>query len=315
MQRYSLTSMAALLLGLAAVTAACGSDDSNNTPANQDAGADVGSDGAVVGNGCNFGEPNNTRETATTIELNTLYKSVCVSGAGDTADFYEITAPNDAAGGLVELQLSNVSTNGLPQVAVIASSDNGSVFSHYTTDEGSNLNLWFTVAAGAKYKLKVDRFAGDEPRYTYDLNLKYTKINDSFEPNDVKADAKDIVVGTPIQASASGNGPNGGDLPSKAYEDWYKVALGAGASVVTMSNVPADYLCKVTVLDPAGNEVGQNYSTTEGANCKVTLEATAAAGTYYVNVQPFALSPARANYGTTVPDSQTKQYTLLVSAP
>lgn len=282
-----------------------------------DGGADAavtgsdGGDGGVDPATCDLGEPNDTREQSTAIDLDHSYAG-CVSAndGTDLLDFYELTAPMDAAGGYVEVTVSGVGTQGLAELIVTSSTDNDVLFDAYTTVNGASVKGWLTVAPGAKYRVRVSRFAGAGPRFAYSLDAKYTKISDTFEPNNGKADAKPISLNMPIQASAAAVSPSTA-LAGADAEDWFKVTLAAGNATVKLSNSPSDHLCDVELIDDSGQRVGENYTTTNGANCQIDATALVG-GTYYVNAHTFAGVPVRAAPNAAPPALITAQYTLVV---
>lgn len=285
--------------------------------ADGDGGADAavtttdGGDGGVDVAACELGEPNDTREQSTAIDLDRSYPGCVSTPEGtDLLDFYEITAPMDAAGGYVEVSVSGVGAQGLAEVVVTSSTDNDVLFDAYTTDMGATVKGWLTVAPGAKYRLRVSRFAGAGPRFAYSLDTKYTKLSDTFEPNNTKADAKPISLNMPIQASAAAVSPNAA-LAGPEAEDWYKVTLAAGNATVKLQSSPADHLCDVELLDDGGQRVAENYTTTKGANCQIDAMGLVG-GTYYVNAHSFGGLPARAGGNVAPPPSITAQYTLVV---
>lgn len=276
-----------------------------------DGGADAS---PSVAGGCDFGEPNDTREQATAIVLNKTYTGLCVSNPDttDALDFYEITAPaSDVAGGVVELKVSNVLDGGLAEIIVTSSEDNGVIFDSYTTDQGANVTGWLAVSPGAKYKIQVNRFGGSGTRFAYDLSTTYTAVVDAFEPNNKKEDAKSITVGTPISATAAASSSKA-DLEVGDDQDWFSVTLAAGDASVKMTNVAADYLCDVELLDASGVSVGEKYQTDKGASC--VLDATGlTGGSYYVKIHSFAGLPIRGDAHTAVASFELSPYTLVVT--
>ena len=288
-----------------------GNDGGNGIDGGNDGGS--GNDGAVGSGGCGFGEPNDSRETATPITLDTPYAGLCVANedGSDEFDFYEITAPNDAAGGYVLVFITNVSAQGLAEIKVTGSQDSEQVVSAYKTDDGANLRAWFTVSPSAKYRIAVSRFGGGGGgRYTYDLAVRYTKTVDAYEPNNSKMDAKLITKGTAIVASTAANSPRGDLIPADV-EDWYKVVLTAGMVSVKVTANPADYECDVTLFDPSGVQVDEKYVTTEGADCILDATATTA-GTYLIKQTRFGGVSVRGGEGEVTP-TMTGTYSLLVS--
>lgn len=311
--------LSALVLG-GAVVAGCtvttGSDtpDASPTPVVPSPSPDGGADAPTTGGGCDFGEPNDTRETAKAISLDQTYANLCVSNPDrtDELDFFEITAPaSDLAGGYVELEISNVQNGGLADMIVTSSSDNDVVFETYTTDEGASVSGWLTVAPGAKYRIQVNRFAGAGKRFAYDLSTKYTAIKDAYEPNDKKEDAKPIALNTAIMASSAAHSARA-DLQAGDDQDWFKFTLAAGAANIRMSNVASDYMCDAELFDATGAKVGEVYQTTPGADC--LLAATElTGGQYFLQLHQFAGLPRRGAGDKPVASFVTQQYKLEVT--
>jgi hypothetical protein len=268
-------------------------------------------DGGMGMDSCGVGEPNDVREQATVVALPSATRGACVGGSVDTSDFYEVLAPMDAAGGVVRVAVTNVGADGLPELTVTAAEDNGAIVNAYTTDRGASIEGWFAVAPGARYRVRVEPFAG-AARFRYDFNVTYTALNDAFEPNNARTAARPITVGTPIQASAGIVTPRSMAVAADA-EDWYRVTLAAGAASVRVTNVPADFLCDVSVFDAAGMSLGERYTTTPGANCELTLMAVPA-GEVTIKLEPFS-GGAPLGAGGPTPPRYTGQYTLSVTQP
>ncbi len=294
-----------------AMWAGC-SSETKETGATPDGGlvTDSGT-GVDGGGGCAFGEPNDTRETPTAIQVNQVYRGLCVSAEDGTdgKDFYAFTAPaTDLAGGYVEVKMTNVGPEGLAEFIVTSVVDNDVLVDNYQTTEGAGSYGWFTVTPGATYRVQANRFAGAGKRFTYDLELKYTAIADAFEPNNTKETAKDLALNTPVKGSAASHSASTNLVPTDAA-DWFKVTLPAGTATVTLSTVPIDFTCDVELFDSYGTGVGEKYNTTAGADCQ--LDATdLVGGVYYVNVHQFAGVPVRAAGGIDVPAFVKGQYTL-----
>jgi len=312
----------ALLLG-SAIVAGCtitstgASDKPDASPSPTIPGADGGgadSDTVVTGSGCDFGEPNDTRETAKGITLNQTYSNLCVSNPdrSDELDFFEITAPaTDLAGGYVELKISNVKSAGLAEMIVTSSSDNDVVFDTYTTDQGANISGWLTVAPGAKYRIQVSRFGGAGDRFAYDLTTKYTAIVDTYEPNNKKEDAKPVALNTAIMASSAAHAVRA-ELQVGDDQDWFKATLAAGTATIKMSNNASDYLCDLELLDATGTKVGEVYQTTPGADCILRAQDLVG-GQYFLELHAFGGLPVRGAGGKPVAGFVSQQYKLEVT--
>ncbi|HSO33076.1 MAG TPA: hypothetical protein VLT33_11170 [Labilithrix sp.] len=309
--------LSALVLG-AAVAAGCtvtttpvdATPDASPSPIPT---ADGGSDAAPAPSGCDFGEPNDTRETAKSITLGTTYSNLCVSNPdhADELDFFELTAPaSDLAGGYVEVKLSNVQNAGLGEIIVTSSLDNGVIFDSYTTDPGANVSGWLTVAPGAKYRIQVNRFGGAGARFSYDLSTKYTATTDTYEPNNKKEDAKSIALNTVIDASAAASSAKA-ELAVGDDQDWFKVTLAAGTATIKMTNNGSDFLCDVELIDATGTGVDERYQTSPGADCIIDAKELVG-GSYFVKVHSFAGLPIRGAGDKPVASFVTQNYKLEV---
>jgi hypothetical protein len=308
-----------LALGLVTLTtlavAACGDDDTTETTTT-DSGVpdsspavDSGADSALPTGACAFGEPNETRETAKAVNLGDTI-TACIS-TGTEIDFLSFTTPADVTGGFVLLDFNNVGAGNL-LVKVQTASDNAEIATKYVTTPGQSVKLWFAAAPGTAYRVAVADFAGFTAEYKYDLKLTYTKVNDTFEPNDKREDAKPLTLGTPVDAYIFA-GFKSATIPQSDYDDWYSVTLAAGAVTMKVENVPADVTPEVELYDPSNATVdGRTYSITPGAS--VTKSSTAATGgTYKVRVNYF--SPEPATSGSDVLEHLTKPYKLTITQP
>lgn len=308
------TRLVAVALSLVAIAACSVSTTSSPTPTptptpTPPAAGDGGADGG--GDGCGVDEPNDTRETAKVVDLDASYPARCVGGA-DEHDFFEFTAPAaDLAGGYVQVQLRNV-VNGWINYRAYAVDDNGLIVEGHGSDEGANADGFFTVAPGKKYRVDVSAYVGSTT-IRYDVELKYTKLDDAFEPNDTPGAAKPITVGTPIQASAAPAAARAAATEEEQH-DWYKLTLAAGTGTVRVTNVPSDFWLKVNVFDSSNSKVAEAQGSDEGANVEVNLNGLVA-GEYSIQVEPYVGGGVRAGDGAAVPPRIGGQYTLAVTQP
>jgi hypothetical protein len=277
-------------------------------------GATGGAGGGVVGPcGVLEMEPNDTQDQATPYSLGASVVA-CIGTAGDQ-DFYRFTVPNDAAGGYVVVDFTDVDPVGYLAAAVRTVSDNGEVLSVYVGNGGQSLSLFFAVAPGQQYRLNVNDFAAFSKAYKYTLKATYTKVDDAFEPNDTRDQAKPIQIG----AANSGflfAGHTVATIPYVAYEDWYKFTLAAGNVTAKLENVPLDITGQLELFDASGKSVASAYEITEGASVTLTLNG-AAAGAYTLRVNPFGAGIVSSGKGTAVPavvpDHFKRPYILTVT--
>jgi hypothetical protein len=320
MRRLSLSS----LLILSAL-AGCGDGDGAASPDGGTAGtggggtAGAGGAGATGGVGgiamgpCGFPErePNETRDSATPITAGMEMRG-CI-GSNMDKDWYELTAPNDPAGGYYEFAFVDVGMVQL-NVKLYSATDNGQIGGRqfYPNSQGSNLTLFMAAAPGQKYRLEVDDFAAARPPARYTLRTTYRKLEDAHEPNDTRDTAKAITVGAPVMAYLTA-GFKGGQLREQDWEDWYSVMLAPGAAMVKVENVPSNLQVQVHVFDAAMNrEVGRAIGNNDGASATAMVPMTTPGGQYRIRVTVF-VPPAQAIAAMMPPDNFTRPYTLTVT--
>jgi len=259
-------------------------------------------------------EPNDTRDTASTLTLNTD-ATFCL-GVGDV-DFVAFTTPaSDMGGGTVQLQFTQVGTPVALDVEVTAASDNGPVTSAYNTAGGASLTIWFSAKPNTTFKAKIHNFAGSASEAAkYNLNVVYTAVADAFEPNDTRDAAKPLTLGTAANAYFVG-GYSAGTEPRTAYDDWYSVSVVARRAIrVQLSNIATDWSPYVEVFAADNSAFDSKYVTTDGQSIDLTSsDLVTAAGTYTIRVYSFAGYPAADGKGA-LADHLTRPYSITVSQP
>jgi hypothetical protein len=258
-------------------------------------------------------EPNDTRDTATPVALRS---DVTYCLEKDDVDFFAFSTPEDVTGGTVQLEFTQVGTTLRLDVEVTAASDNGVVTSAYRTTEGASLTMWFSVQPGTAYKARVRNFAGSVSAATkYNLNVLYTPVADTFEPNDTRDTAKPLTLGTTANAYFSG-GFSVSDAPNAAFDDWYSVSVAAGRPIrVLVANVATDWRPQVEIFAPDNSSFESKYVTTEGQSLDVkSADMVAAAGTYKIRVYAFAGYPKAEGDGA-LADHLTRPYAITVTQP
>lgn len=265
-------------------------------------------------------EPNETRETAAAYAFGSTIEG-CLNVKSEPADedWYKFTAPADMTGGYVQVKLTQVG-QGTIWGNLYAAADNGEIFNAYSANAGASLSLFFAAKAGQEYRLAVKNIFTTANPYRYTMQITYTKVTDTFEPNDTRDTAKPITLGTAVNGTlfagyAGGSAPDDDD-----YADWYSVTLAANKAVqLKLENVPTSVNGFVQLVDSAGTNLGSKYSSNEGAS--VTLDVPMGdiptAGTYYVLVKKIFQTGAgaAAGKGDTVPTHFTSPYKLTVTQP
>lgn len=263
-------------------------------------------------------EPNQTRETAAAYAFGaTINGCLDVKATPEDEDWYELTAPSDVTGGYVQVKLTGVG-DGTIWGNLYAVADNAEIFNAYSANAGANLSLFFAAKAGEKYRLAIKNIFNAANPYKYTMQSTYTKVVDTYEPNDTRASAKPIALATAINAAlfagyASGNAPD-----DDAYADWYSVTLAANKAVqLKLENVPSSLNGHVLLYDNAGTELAGKYSANEGASVTLDVPMTdiASAGTYYVLVKKIFQTGDAAGKADTVPAHFTSAYKLTVTQP
>ena len=274
---------------------------------------------------CGFQDPNeptnDRRESATPLPTGTPILG-CVSGKDPTVDgdFFELVAPDDPAGGYFQVAVTDVG-DGRVGITTYAASDNGIILDAFgAPDQGGSANAFFAAAPGQHYRILISQGTYDflyKQPFRYTIKASYTKINDTYEPNDTRAAAKPISVGTPISAYAFGGFTTGhtgvantrlGAVPTA---DWYKVEITGAMLKATVENTAGDVHIALLAYDSLGVEKARADSNTLGAGTSVMIPATA--GTYYIQVLAGEPGPVAANAGLTVSPSFTMPYTLTVT--
>jgi hypothetical protein len=257
-------------------------------------------------------EPNDTQDKAVPYLAGTRPVG-CVDSATDV-DFYEITAPAaDPAGGYFGVGVEDVG-EGHVQVDLFSARDSIMVLHEYSGVTGGTLQIYFAAAPGEKYRVAVSNWASFGKPYRYTVKVAYSKVADPFEPNDSRADARPLTVGTPVQAYLF-TGYRSSAIKWEELLDFYKVELAAGMATVRFTDPPPDLRGEMNLMDGDGMVVpeGNKYTATAGANLTITKVVTA--GTYYIEVHPWNGVPAPSGRGVAPPANFSHPYTLTVTQP
>ena len=288
---------------------AAGSDGSGGTG---------GTDGSSAAN-CGITEPgepgNNTRDNPTPYAAGSDVVG-CVSD-DDDIDFFSLTAPaGDLGGGYFEASLTNVGQM-WADLKIYTASDNSEIVHGYATSDGGSLYFYWAAAPGQTYRIAVASFSAFKAPSRYTLKVTYTKVDDTFEPNDTRDTAKPITLGATAQPFIFA-GYKAKQVDAAAYQDWFSVTLAAGMVTVKVEDVPTDIRPDVHLYKPDGTEVNdaRAYNTTAGGSVmgKSTLTD---AGSYKVMVEVFSVLPetGKTTMPGVVPDSFKRPYKLTVTQP
>ncbi|HET6282246.1 MAG TPA: hypothetical protein VFH73_14875 [Polyangia bacterium] len=308
MRRRAIGFSGFLVFATLAGLSACGSSGPAAVNPADGAAGSSGEVGTLGPCGVTEAEPNDTRTTATPYTAGAVVPG-CVGSETDV-DLYQFTAPaDDAAGGYYQVSLDDVG-DGFIDAKIYTAADNGSVNDVYKVDAGASVRLFFAAAPGQIYRVAVSNFSAFAKPFRYSFAAKYTKVADAYEPNDTRAMAKQITVGTPITAHLF-TGYRAATIDNKEFLDYYAVTLAAGMATIKITTFPADALPDLTLYDPDGVEIDRQYSLTAGANVTIMKDVTA--GSYFISVGPFSTAPTTTDEGIALPDSFTLPYTLAVT--
>lgn len=311
MQRSILLSLS--LVGLIASAQACtvttvsGSDDGGADGGASSSGGSVG-DGGSMGGGCDFAEPNQTRDNPFAIATGT-YRGICLEqGSDDFLDWYQYTSPADAAGGYVTVDLGNV--QGTDTNIYVFDAETNEQFSSHNASKGESLKIWFAARPSHKYNIVVGHYV-ENTLGTYDMTIGYTKVDDAFEPNQTREQAAAVPASGTLDAFYTST-PGAGETNSQV--DWYKVDFAGGYLDVAVSNVPTNGDGSMVLYDSSFVEVpSKNTGGGDGANFKNVSFDAVAAGTYYIKLDRYVKAVPFEGSGAPA-DHLTRKYKLTVSA-
>jgi hypothetical protein len=146
----------------------------------------------------------------------------------------------------------------------------------------------------------VAREAYEKVAYSYDLALSFTPFADVFEPNDTRAQAKDIESGKVVQGIFAAG--------TKSWDDWFRVNLVKGAVTIRVDETAEGILPSLALYDADGKQLEHEYGTSDGGT--VVLRTTvSASGAYYISLGTAGSFPTVADEGE-APASFTKPYKL-----
>jgi hypothetical protein len=213
-------------------------------------------------------EPNNTKGTANTLDLNGNNTGV-IAFAGDE-DWWSITTNADG-----KLDVTIVVSNGKALSCYIYDNDGttllSSGFSTTTTTVSKD-----GLAAGTYYVKLIAFIAGQTPIYTVSNTLAVPAQANDLEPNDNRAASKIL----PLNGNTTGHAGYYYNL-KRDTSDWYKVTTNADG-LLRLTLVPANGIAvRIYLYDNDGTTLLANEFSSSSA---VINQDGLAPGTYYVRV-------------------------------
>lgn len=294
--------------------------DASGSDAGADAAVESAPDGGDAGPSADAGavieemEPNEDWDHPTPYTPGTTVSGLV--GSAEDVDYYEAVVPaGDLAGGYFQASITEVGV-GRVSAVVYTVSDHRMIHQASGPSNGAALFFYWAGAREQRYRIEVSRGGGFAAPYKYAFKIEYTRVNDTFEPNDTSAgDApKLITLGVPITAYFF-TGFKEMTINGDDYQDWFFVDLGVGMTTVAIDHLIGDWrpLFEMTdatgALLPAARKVALNTGASiVGHSFMVTTP-----GRYRAAIQGYGNQPTPAGNAMIPPDNFTKPYTLTIS--
>jgi hypothetical protein len=268
-----------------------------------------GGSGQTIVLPCDGVEPtvNDTHAQATPLAIGDTVQG-CIEAAADH-DFYQVTVPADAAGGVLKIAITEVGAF-RGDATLYSSSDFAELKSSTAGTNAQSLYFYVATTPGASYQLEMAAWSppSSMPASRYTMRATYTALPDPTEPNDTRFDAKTITVGTPVQAYLFAGYAS---AQTGSFDDYYKVTLAAGSATVNLDIVPANLEAQLWLYDPNGEQLKTASTSTMGGGLTVT--STVTAGDHYVRVGLWNGVNTQVGNTMTVPDNFTRPYRFTVT--
>ena len=240
------------------------------------------------------------------------------ASAQDSSHETILTVPADPGGGVLELELDTGADGPTAWLEIFAEGDDvGAVAgsSAAGTEDPQTKYIDFAVAPGQGYQINLrqwDSLPAEQYPAAYELRWRYISLVDCFEPNDTREQAREIVLGLPLEAYLHA-GYTSNQFPVEAYDDWYAVDLAeAGAIAAELVDAPGPTLrTEILITDAAGTQLGLDGSDAGGDAYTVTT-GELEPGRYFVRVGVWAGQPMAIADQEPTPASWSTPYTLVV---
>ncbi len=232
--------------------------------------------------------------------------------------FGSFVAPDDLGGGYIEFVMTTGDGDLAPGVIVYTDDTGPAIISG--TAQGQDNPLvregGFAVAPGQQYEFTFTQGINADPaNYPVDFTFawSYVGVDDCYEQNDTPEDAKQVPVGTTIEAYAMA-GYTANVILSAEYIDWYKVVIEREASVEAEMTVPPggyDALHRMRIR--FWNEEGSTELANNGGNGGGEVFTTAydfEPGTYLMSVEVANGEGATWSYDQPVPTHWSTPYNV-----
>lgn len=238
-----------------------------------------------------------------------------------------IVIPADAGGGYVKVLLSQSDPDLKPALFVDNDLDAGGTIiggSSVQTNDTQSRVAHFAVHPGQSYSIRAYPFF-NALAYPVDYTLSWEFFSrvDCFEPNDVKAEAKKILLDETIEAYAIAGhiDYSVGSLDENTY-DWYKVRLDSPTQLVAeITDMPNDMRIALRLFTEDNivsydfEWLGAETDSNRGRLSKITSTSVLDSGTYYIEMHSdFVLSRIQNSDLETIPEHFDKKYKLKLLA-
>ena len=258
---------------------------------------------------------NNDRDHATMLSVGVGY-AACIQTPTDV-DWYTVTVPSTGQGGYLTIGLTAVAQTASLRTDLYSASTNGLIHTNDGSNAGSNVYTWVAAAAGAPFNIAVSGlFADSRAVGAYTFTASFQPAVEATEPNNDRAQATPLGLGTPIQGLFFRGYVD--DMTITDPSDYYKITLPvAGMLSATVTGISSSLRGEVALYDSAGGSLvtADSANETFGADAQIMYSASTA-GTYYVLVtEPHLGDVPLVGEGRTLPDIATQPYTLTVTSP
>jgi hypothetical protein len=217
----------------------------------------------------------------------------CVNRTGDR-DYFTISIPaeNDSVGGIVTFKLTPPSD--IQITLEILDEMNSSLGLFQTSAPGEIINAWLAAGNDTEYYFAISDMTNASSEKSYDLQLAYSPVTDTYEPNDSLGEATTIGLDTLAQAYlfAGANALATADI----FNDYYRFSAVDGEVTILAYNLPAGLSCIIELLDSDENIL----AATTSSDGTITMQADITAGDYYTRIGVTA-PPELTGLGTTLP--------------
>lgn len=247
-------------------------------------------------------EPNNMKSEATPICIGETVSGEIAEM--DNVDTYRIVTPSHSSGGylIVTLNPSKSQLDLFVRNGTEAATQGG----YARAPADGEAHMWVATAPSVSYLIDVKPILSGSP---YTLNTEWKAIEDCFEPNDDRMNAKPIELDAPITAYFHAGVLETG---TGKYADWYELTLEPGSLVVRFDEIPSNIVGGLELYDAKGARLKVEYSTTAGALVELTATVPEA-GKYTVAAAPRS-NPLFADNADVLP-SLTTPYKLTATQP